>query len=247
MKFPTNKPVKITVLGTGGTGGHAIPHLYRLLHSLGRPAKILICDGDTVEEKNLLRQNFIKADLGKNKAQALAERYAPAFRMELLYVPEFIENESRLAELVKPDVYCPYPHSHQTDEALSVLIGCVDNNKSRQMCHNVFMASRNLTYIDSGNGEHTGQVICGVRRGGRTYGKPAGSLYPDILENPGKFPSQLSCAEAAVSEPQTIAANIMAATAIVSFAYNMLAFGEIKTKNVTFSTKTVNMKPGTAA
>ncbi|MCL2188262.1 MAG: hypothetical protein FWC16_04270 [Defluviitaleaceae bacterium] len=51
----------------------------------------------------------------------------------------------------------------------------------RQLCHQVFMDANNLIYIDSDNGEHTGQVICGVRRGGRTYYKPIGSIYPDVL------------------------------------------------------------------
>ena len=53
-----------------------------------------------------------------------------------------------------------------------ILLGCVDNNKSRQLCHRVFEQKRNLIYIDAGNGEHTGQVVCGVRQHGRTLYKP---------------------------------------------------------------------------
>ena len=90
MRFSTEKPVKVTMLGAGGTGGHVAPHLYRLLHTLERPVKVVIADGDIVEQKNLVRQNFISADLGKNKAQVLAERYSTAFGMETLYVPDFI-------------------------------------------------------------------------------------------------------------------------------------------------------------
>ena len=51
MKFALDKPVKIIMLGAGGTGGHIAPHLYRLLHTLERPVKIIIADGDIVEEK----------------------------------------------------------------------------------------------------------------------------------------------------------------------------------------------------
>ena len=29
MKFAENRPVKIVMLGAGGTGGHIAPHLYR--------------------------------------------------------------------------------------------------------------------------------------------------------------------------------------------------------------------------
>jgi len=243
MKFAIDKPVKIIMLGAGGTGGHAAPHLYRLLHTLERYTKVIICDGDIVEEKNLVRQNFISHDLGKNKAQVLAERYASAFGLEVLYSPEFIEDEDRLAKLVEPDKYQISPYFYQTAEGLSVLIGCVDNNRSRQLCHQVFKTADNLIYIDSGNGEYTGQVVCGIRRKGRTYYKPIGDIYPDVLEDTDKFPTQLSCAEAALSAPQSIAANIMAATVIVSYLYNILVLGSIETRSVTFSTKTVNLQP----
>ena len=75
MKFILDKPVKIIMLGAGGTGGYIAPHLYRLLHTLERPVKVIIVDGDIVEEKNLIRQNFVASDIGRNKAQVLAERY----------------------------------------------------------------------------------------------------------------------------------------------------------------------------
>src|SRR5699024_7978568 len=91
MKFSKVRPVKVVMLGAGGTGGHIAPHLYRLLYALDRPVRFIVCDGDLVEEKNLVRQNFIPADLGENKAKVLAERYASVFGMESEYVPEFIE------------------------------------------------------------------------------------------------------------------------------------------------------------
>jgi len=86
-------------------------------------------------------------------------------------------------------------------------------------------------------------VVCGIRRGGRTYYKPIGDVYPDVLADTDKFPTQLSCAEAAVSAPQSIVANIMAGTAVISYLYNILVLGNIETRSVTFSTKTVNLKP----
>ncbi|MCL2218233.1 MAG: ThiF family adenylyltransferase, partial [Defluviitaleaceae bacterium] len=230
MKFSLTKPVKIVMLGAGGTGGHVAPHLYRLLHTLNRYTKVIVCDGDVVEEKNLVRQNFISADLGKNKAQVLAERYASAFGLEVSYLPEFIEDADRLARLVSPDLFPVSPYSHQNIEGMTILIGCVDNNRSRQLCHQVFKAAKNLIYIDSGNGEHTGQVVCGIRRSGRTYYKPIGDIYPDVLLDTDKFPTQLSCAEAAVSAPQSIVANIMAGTALVSYIYNILVLGSIETR-----------------
>jgi hypothetical protein len=166
--------------------------------------------------------------------------------MEIHYISSFIEDEKTLLELVKPDRYQAPPYDYyRTEESLSILVGCVDNNKSRKLCHDVFMKSENLIYLDAGNGEFGGQVVCGIRRKGKTYYKPVGALYPDVLElnATDKFPTELSCAEAAVSAPQSIVANVMASTAIVSYLYSILVLGSIETSSVTFSTKTLNMKP----
>lgn len=257
MKFDKEVPVKIVMLGAGGTGGHIAPHLYRLLHALDRDVRFIIADGDNIEPKNLVRQNFIHADLGENKAKVLAERYSTAFGLETEYIPSFIEDAGQLEALLTPrqwrvqnrtvsssDFIAGYALQPVYKTELVILIGAVDNNKSRALCHEVFQKiETGLVYIDSGNGEHTGQVVCGVRRGGRTYYKPVGSLYPDVLEETDKFPTELSCAEASVSAPQSIVANIMAAAAVVNFVYNILVLGEINVRSVTFSTNTINLRP----
>ncbi len=244
MRFSLTRPVKIVQLGAGGTGGHIAPHLYRLLYSLDRPVRYIICDGDVVEEKNLVRQNFTPADLGENKAQVLAERYSAVFGLETEYVPAFVETEDRLKELLTPRAWHIGSYSSsKTIREMVILLGAVDNNKSRQLCHRVFYQAPELIYIDSGNGEYTGQVVCGVRRGKRIYYPPIGAVYPDVLEETDKFPTELSCAEASVSAPQSMAANITAATAVVDMVYNILAVGDSTVRKTTFSTRTVNVRP----
>lgn len=246
MKFSMTRPVKVVMLGAGGTGGHIAPHLYRLLYALNRPVRFIICDGDVVEQKNLVRQNFIPADLGENKAKVLAERYSTVFGMETEYVPSFIETEERLKELLTPEDWKIEGASRikfVTEQV--ILIGAVDNNKSRQLCHRVFLQAKELIYIDSGNGEFTGQVVCGVRRGFKTYYPPIGLVYPDVLEVTDKFPTELSCAEASVSAPQSMAANITAATMVVDMIYNILTLGDSTVRYSTFSTKNVNVRPVT--
>lgn len=248
MIFSKTRPVKIVMIGAGGTGGHIAPHLYRLLCALDRPVRFIVCDGDTVEEKNLVRQNFTKADLGENKAKVTAERYSNAFGLETSYVPSFIEDIGTLTGLTQPVCW----HNIQTAEdgtvtrdtvpELVILIGAVDNNRSRQLCHEVFMAAEDLIYIDSGNGEYTGQVVCGVRQNGRTVSPPVGLRYPDMFQTDDLFPSEVSCADASVSAPQTIAANLMAATAVVAMVYNILVLGSSTAEQSTFSTRTVNIR-----
>ena len=249
MKFSQKRPVRIVMIGAGGTGGHIAPHLYRLLHALDRPCDVLIVVGDIVEEKNLVRQNFITADLGRNKARVLAERYSSAFGMECSYIPEYMEDENGLIRLVTPRLIrngVGFSNGQIYQDRfyeLVILIGCVDNNKSRQLCHRVFQKVTPLVYIDAGNGEHTGQVICGVRAGKRTIFPPVAGLYPDILEDEDKYPSELSCEEMAVSSPQSVVANLTAATTVVGYVYNIVVRGELHTRSVHFSTTNLNMRP----
>lgn len=251
MNFSKIRPVKIVMLGAGGTGAHIAPHLYRLLYALDRPVKFIICDGDKVEEKNLVRQNFTEADLGENKAKVIAERYSDVFGLETSYVPHFIESAERLKVLIKPQRFdtgriITNPKTRRTErEVLSelvILIGAVDNNRSRKLCHEVFLDAHELIYIDSGNGEYTGQIVCGVRRAGKTIYKPVGQLYPEVNTPEDLFPTEVSCAEASVSAPQTIVANLMAATAVVTMIYNILVMGSNTVQQTTFSTKSVNIR-----
>ena len=197
------------MIGAGGTGGHIAPHIYRLLHTLDRPCRFLIIDGDIVEEKNLVRQNFIAADLGRNKAQVLAERYSAAFGVECEYIPEYMEDREKLIRLLTPkyiygDVGFRDGHAF-VDQfyELVILIGCVDNNKSRQLCHRVFQQVTPLVYIDAG----------------------------------------LSCEEMAISSPQSIVANLTAATTVVNYVYNIVVRGELHTRSVHFSTTNLNVRP----
>lgn len=237
MKLSLDRPVKIVVIGAGGTGGYVIPHLYRIAYASGRPCRIIIADGDIVEQKNLIRQNFAECDIGENKAQVMAERYSEVFGIETEYIPDFIENEQQLLELLRFE-----SSGRNSIKPISILIGAVDNNRSRIMCNNVFKKLDDIIYIDSGNGEFTGQVICGVKMSGRVISKPVASVYPDLLKDTEKFPSELSCAERSVSAPQSIAANVFASSAVISMLYHLLIEGNLRNNRITFSSRKLLMK-----
>ena len=232
MKFSKNNSLKIILIGAGGTGGYIAPHLYRIAYASGRKVQIIIADGDIVEKKNLIRQNFADCDIGKNLEDIIAgiSLYRPG---PMDYIPDFIESKFMLEELTSSAAF----NGPQT-----ILIGAVDNNRSRQMCHDVFQKSRNIIYIDSGNGEYTGQIVCGIRKNGRTITKPVAGIYPDILQGDEKFPTELSCAERSVSAPQSIAANLFASTIVASILYQLIICGELVVRKTTFSSMTMNTK-----
>lgn len=63
------------IIGCGGVGSAIVPSFCLLKSS----AEITLIDGDTIERKNLNRQMFDAAQVGLNKAQALAGRYGCRF------------------------------------------------------------------------------------------------------------------------------------------------------------------------
>lgn len=239
MRLGLDRPVQIVIIGAGGTGGYVIPHLYRIAYASTHPCRIILADGDVVEDKNLIRQSFSPLDVGENKAAVMAERYADVFGIETEYVPDFIEDVDQLLSLLEfpePPTYSSSPRP------ISILIGAVDNNRSRIMCNTAFELMDDIIYIDSGNEVSGGQVVCGMKTNGKVVSKPVASVYPDILQGDGKFPSELSCAERSVSAPQSIAANLFASTAVATMLYYLLIEGQLKTSRIAFSSRRLLMK-----
>lgn len=249
MKFPYVEQVKLLQLGAGGTGGFAAPNIYRMLYALkqAKPElrlRYILADGDEAEERNLIRQNFARWELGENKAESLAARFSGELGMEIEYIPEFIEDRRHLAQLLEPQYIRSIgngPERRREVYERVILIGATDNNRSRKLCTEVFREMEDLIYIDAGNGTRCGQVVCGVRKEGRTLWKPVGSLYPEVMQARDKFPSELSCADEALLDTQSIAANLFAATAITAFVYNILIGGELRVRYLDFSTEELSM------
>ena len=240
MRFPTDVPVKLVMLGTGrdrrARRPPPLPAAARI-----EPARTVypLRRGPGGSEKPYPTE-FAPADLGQNKARVLAERYASVFGMKAEYVPSFVETREELMRLIRPGIWeiKEGPYLYKLKREMVLLLGCVDNNKSRRLCHEAFCQSQDLVYIDSGNEEFSGQVVCGVRRNGRTIFKPVGGIAPEILKAQDRFPSEISCAEAAQADPQSMAANIMAATVMVDMVYNILAHGRSRVRVTEFSTQT---------
>lgn len=254
--IPRKKNIRIVLLGVGGTGGYVAPHLFRLAYSLAPRARlesetedeyatykkkeryidIILADGDTVEKKNLLRQNFTERDLDKNKAEVLSQRYSAIYGIETYYIPDYIEEEEHLCEILSTDKYNIF---------LPILIGCVDNNRTRILMHDVFNKLDEIIYIDSGNSEFHGQIVIGYKYKGTIVLNPAAHFYPDLLEVDNiedEYKSLQSCGDTIVSSPQNIMANIMAATIITGYINNIVTSSVLETQQTLFSAKTMNCR-----
>lgn len=241
LKFNGYKPPStICVVGCGGTGAYIISHLTRIISSLDNKPHLTLVDNDIVELKNLKRQHFISSDIGKNKALALAERYSNAFGVEI----NVMQNEIRDADQI----------NGISDDGGLLLIGCVDNNSSRKVFHDWFIDKlyyRNNFWIDCGNEEKSGQVICGVNNGSQnTYRLPrigsetwdglvdlpcCAEVYPEILTSNSQFNSDLSCADRAVSAPQNMQTNVTAATIALNYIQKIILAQPLNSFGVEFS------------
>ena len=232
----------IVVLGCGGTGAYVVSHLARIIASLNSSISLVLVDGDEVEQKNLKRQHFISPDLGRNKAEVLASRYSGAFGIEIAYISEYFERPSDLKKQLR--------FMGRGERQADLIIGCVDNNATRKIIHQVFMdfylGTGNLFWIDAGNEETAGQVVCGymphkwLYSDGRIFSLPiVTEVYPEMLEANDKFASELSCAERAEAAPQNMMTNVTAATLVLNYAQSLIFKRPMKSFGTTFNINNV--------
>lgn len=253
----------ILLVGCGGTGGYLASNLARFISVINEqlikkdeePVKLFFADGDIVEEKNLSRQHFIAQDISKNKAVTLASRYSAAFGIEIGVVPKDIESLDDIDFLID---------ERRDMNRSDLIIGCVDNHASRRLINRWFKGERNtnedgfsyrgLFWIDSGNEESSGQVICGYNPSTRgsfksrkinlekskitsgEFSLPSViDLYSDISKDESGFNSSLSCAERSISAPQNMQTNVTAATLIMNFAQKLILGQDLRSHGVEFS------------
>lgn len=116
--------VNVALVGCGGTGSFLALHLARLAWHIREQhdthLEMAFVDPDRVEKKNVGRQNFVPAEIGRYKAEALATRYSLAFGLPIRY----------FNEAIRP-AHISQDHRYQ-DGWLHLVIGCVDNTKARK-------------------------------------------------------------------------------------------------------------------
>jgi PRTRC genetic system ThiF family protein len=220
------------VIGAGGTGGYVIRDLSRLLYALTKrddtfDFEFIIYDGDEVEEKNLLRQNFLPHDLGKSKAEVMALRHSSAFGIPIYSCNTFLDEE-KMNDIVNST------WTKGNREIINIVIGCVDNNNARRIISKEISSSIkhvssyrfeedmfHTYWIDAGNKRTSGQVIFGGREIPIVT-----SVYPDILDPEKDSKVKVSCAEALMDDEQNIFVNLMAANLSLNFVRKII-FNEV--------------------
>lgn len=238
-QFLTRDIITIVQIGCGGNGGWLVPHVARMISTFARDIRYMIIDGDKVEKKNIVRQNFIAADVGKYKSEVLAHRYSAAFGVEIESVAKYINPQ------VMNDVLDTVHANHTSNYLL--IVSCVDNHKTRMEIHSVLNSqppSLRPLWVDVGNDMTNGQVfISGYFLGPHTRVlTDIVHTHPEIAAANDKKPDELSCAEHLLTGDQTLGVNVMAANLTFNVINALLRKNRVCYYEVNFSTNNTTTK-----
>src|SRR5271168_4325051 len=146
--FLGRRPVRVLVVGAGGTGSAilmGLPYLDQAMRVWGHPYGLQVCmmDGDTVSETNCVRQPFSTSDIGQNKATVLINRINMFWGTSWSAVPNHFH---------------PRPFDCNQDSCPDLVIGCVDTRAARKAIENSFSRalSRTCYWLDLGNNAASG-------------------------------------------------------------------------------------------
>lgn len=216
-------PDKTFVIGSGGSGGHLVPALARLLayHKNTQNTSVVVIDGDEYEEKNMTRQIVAPSQLGLNKAQAMKDFCNYQGLQNVDYKPEFISASTFIPMLRRSES--------------PMIVACVDNDATRLALINAISSTckSDFFFITPGNSDGVddvkGQTLWYGRIDGVDVGCNPALVYPNIENPQDSIPHEGSCALHAPSRPQLIAANFMAASITLMIIQNLLD-GQIDSK-----------------
>lgn len=195
------KRLTLTLVGCGGTGSHVASGLAVIsqeLQTRGVTTDVLFVDPDVVEARNIGRQLFSQADLGRAKAVVLAERLNNAFGgtvgaavREIDGLDTFVEDETPIEAvgILPGDDHGRAGSRRREGGCINVVIGAVDNAPARKLiARQVDQADGRLWWLDTGNEYASGQVALGNRRRvrvelGMASGAPAPHVvWPDLVK-----------------------------------------------------------------
>ena len=146
LLFDPFKLIRVAVIGVGGTGSHLVTLLtevHKCVTALGgKGLHVVAFDGDEVSETNVLRQNYARSDIGRNKATTLMTRVNMACSLNWQGMP-------RMA--VVEDL-----NNRQPSERFDVVFTCVDSRQARRALGKEMTATY---WVDTGNAVTTGQIM----------------------------------------------------------------------------------------
>lgn len=230
------RPIRIVMLGAGGTGGevlYALARIAKQLHALGCPDRlhVTLIDGEVVSASNLGRQRFAECDIGHSKARVLIQRINLFFNFDWTAVHgEWTPNQS------------PQLDWHQID----LLISCVDRAPVRvALAREGARHAPKLLWMDFGNGRHTGQCVLGhlgnASKHTALHLPNVCDLYPELATLDDT--DRPSCSAAEALHHQDLFVNALLAEAGVSLLWKLLRHGQTDSHGVLIDVREPSVEP----
>lgn len=211
-RLPDNTSVKL--IGLGGVGGTAARYGGIFLAALGRPARLVLIDGDTFEPRNGERMFFSKPG---NKAAVTREDLLPRFagsRLSLVAIPEYITNENIGRVIQENDIVMLAVDNHATRKLVS------SHCAGGQLKNVVLISGGNDGVEELPDGRRRrgtyGNCQVYVRRDGQDVSPPLTRYHPEIETPADKLPTDESCGELVTHVPQILFTNLAVASAMLN-------------------------------
>ncbi len=216
LTFDPRKRVRILLIGAGGNGSKlliGLKNLHLALCALGcEGLHVVLADGDSVSESNLVRQAFFPSDLGQNKATVLINRLNLSCGLDWEASPKaFSKSDFSL-------------DAH-------LFISCVDTREARRTIHHLLTddTCRTRYWLDLGNTRNTGQFVLGCPKNSynqrsRLRLRTAAELFPEIISD---LPEEIepSCSTLEALERQDLFVNDIVAAASLNLVWRLLRYG----------------------
>ena len=226
--------LEIILVGCGGTGSHLAQAIGTTLYHLADKTDIAVSatfiDGDTVEAKNIGRQRFCAAEIGRNKAETLAWRLNTAYGLKIKTITEPLTSSR----------YSKWFSDYGYHSGSRLMIGCVDNAAARQaIAHVVARANGSTRWLDCGNAAFNGQVLIGNCSQAKGIHSPDLDLglwsdlpTPDwqeagLLDSANDIDPAQACAVAVANEEQSLMVNTLTAAIAAQYLYQWVVQREL--------------------
>jgi PRTRC genetic system ThiF family protein len=144
----SRRPLKVLVVGAGGTGSAVVmglPYLDQAMRVWGSAGlDVALMDADIVSETNCVRQPFSRSDIGQSKANVLINRLNLFWGTRWSSIPQLFHARS---------------FERSQDRTPDLLIGCVDSRAARKAIEQALTRSASSTcyWLDLGNNAASGQ------------------------------------------------------------------------------------------
>ena len=204
---------RFILVGAGGIGTWLAAGLVRLLEWKFPGSALIIVDGDTFEEKNKERQDFIK--LG-NKAVVKAAELVPQFpNTTIIPLAKWVVDDN-FAGVVDDD--SPKITASQLIREGDVVFAVVDNFAARKIIFDAATKLNNVDVFTGGNDDDLfGSIYHYQKRDGVEITAHPAEYHPEYDNPPDKNPGELSCQDRAQIEggTQLLATNMAVASFIL--------------------------------